>query len=786
MKWTSHAHWPISVILAGTAAASLLPVFVVSAFSDGLDRTMGEAHYVLFHNIAEFFSITVSLSIFGLGWCACDQSKDRSALFLSIVFLTTGLLDFMHVMSNAGMPPFITSNSPNKSAQFWIIARLFSASALLASASVSAGRRGWWLTKPVLLTAGLGIVTLTFAAVIFFPDFVPDAYVYGVGQTQFKKISEYIVIILFAVTAMAYINRIKTTEDSHIIYYPVAFIICCSGEVAFAVYTNPADTYNVIGHIYKVAAFYMIYRGSFVSYVAEPHRTLARTLDELEAEQVRSRLAAIVESSQDAIIGKSLDGVVTSWNSAAETLFGFTAVEMVGRSVLLVIPPEGRREEAEIMARVRRGETVTHYETERRRKNGSIIAMSITMSPVRDSAGTIVGVSSVGRDITRRKRNEAALTEAKAVAERANEAKSRFLAAASHDLRQPLQALSLYHAALATRVTEAEAPLMQQMELCLGSLNELLTDLLDLSKLDAGVTRARPVDFAVADVLGRAMANHAGAARAKGIDLRMVMSSLTARTDAVLFERIVGNLVSNAVRYTGRGGVVLGCRRRGARLWVEVWDSGIGIPADKTGEIFEEFHQLGNHERNREKGTGLGLAIVRKTANLLGLEIRVASRPGHGSMFAVELPPGQVQTVAERPVTLPAGRVLRVALVEDDANVRHALTCALESCGHGVVAAAALPDLLAGLGDCAPDVMIADFRLGGQQTGIDAVTAVRRLFGATVQAVILTGDTDPRIVRDIHAKGFRVQHKPLSLESLKACLCDLAEFRQGPGGEPGP
>jgi PAS domain S-box-containing protein len=273
-----------------------------------------------------------------------------------------------------------------------------------------------------------------------------------------------------------------------------------------------------------------------------------------------------------------------------------------------------------------------------RRADGSFRHFLTRAAPQLDPLGQILRWFGTNTDIAEQKSLEEALRSANAESEQANAAKSRFLAAASHDLRQPLQALGLYLGVLGGKLSPADAPIMKNIDVCVTSLSRLLTDLLDMSKLDAGVVATNPSRFAINDMLDTVVSGHAPVAERKGLRLRQVTSGLIADTDPVLLERIVGNLVANAIRYTDRGGVVVGCRRSGGKAWIEVWDSGIGIPLGKTAEIFEEFSQLGNHERNSEKGTGLGLAIVRKTAALLGLEVRVASRLGRGSMFAIELP----------------------------------------------------------------------------------------------------------------------------------------------------
>lgn len=370
-------------------------------------------------------------------------------------------------------------------------------------------------------------------------------------------------------------------------------------------------------------------------------------------------------------------------------------------------------------------------------------------------------------NITERKNAEDAAKFAQREAERANDAKSRFLAAASHDLRQPLSALGIYVGVLKNKVAPVDAPLLNNMAKCVDSLSELLTDLLDISKLDAGVVTPVTSEFSVADLLASMLAVHEPEALLKGLRLRAVASSLHARTDPVLFRRIIGNLIANAVRYTERGGVLIGCRRHQGKHWIEVWDSGIGIPEEMIADVFEEFRQLDNEARNR--GSGLGLAIVAKSAALLGLEIRVCSRAGKGSMFALELPLGErSKAVIELKQEL---RPLHVALVDDNTQILHAMVFALEEIGgHRITAATSGAALFAQLGTQSPDIVVSDFRLGQGQTGFDVIKNARALFGNDLPALLITGDTDPMLIRSMADRGIIVQHKPLDIETLQACI----------------
>ena len=444
--------------------------------------------------------------------------------------------------------------------------------------------------------------------------------------------------------------------------------------------------------------------------------------------------------------------------------------DLIGRSHYDVFPelPERWRQ---IHRRALAGETLRCEEDPFQRSDGAVTWLRWEVRPWYAASCEIGGIILFTENITERKEAEEALKASKAEAERANNAKSRFLAAASHDLRQPLAALALYMDVLGTRLKPYDGPLLLNMKDCVAGLSEMLNDLLDLSKLEAGVVVPEVRDFPVIDLLNNVLAAHAPEAQSKGLRLGCRTAGQIAHTDPVLLRRMIGNLVSNAVRYTERGGVLVGCRRHAGRTWIEVRDTGIGIPHDKTGEIFEEFKQLGNDERSRERGSGLGLAIVARTAALLGLQIRVASVPGRGSMFAVELPLGQAQppVATQRLEQEP----LRVALVDDNVQVLDAFARSLSEYGHQVVAASCAEQLLERLAGTPPDIVISDYRLAHGATGFEVITAVRAAFGAGLPALVITGDTDPLLMRSMAEHGIRVEHKPLDVDTLQRAIASV-------------
>lgn len=400
--------------------------------------------------------------------------------------------------------------------------------------------------------------------------------------------------------------------------------------------------------------------------------------------------------------------------------------------------------------------------------------LSVSSKPI--EAGQPARFIVLSRDVTARERSKAELVDAIDLAERANRAKSRFLAAASHDLRQPLSALGLYVGVLRSRAAPEQQAIVQSIDDCVGSLSELLSDLLDVSKLDAGVVTPHASSFSLDELLETLVSVHGAKARVKGLSLRLRRHDLVIRTDHALLHRMLGNLISNAIRYTASGGVLVATRRREGRHWVEVWDTGVGIAADKTTLIFEEFRQLDEGARNR--GSGLGLAIVAKCATLLGIQVRVASRPGRGSVFAIELPPQSSEPVVS-PVASPprAARLLRIAIVDDNPQFLESLTMSLQIAGHEIIAASDGMSLMQQLGADAPDILLTDYRLTQGQTGFHVIRQVREVFGENLPAMVMTGDTDPALIRAMAEQGIAVQFKPLQLETLLPLLGQLGKRR---------
>jgi len=362
-------------------------------------------------------------------------------------------------------------------------------------------------------------------------------------------------------------------------------------------------------------------------------------------------------------------------------------------------------------------------------------------------------------------------------AEEANRAKSRFLASASHDLRQPLHTLSLYSAALGMHKTDERTQEMAaEIGNAIASLGSLLDGLLDISKLDAEAVRPEPTRFALGDLLARVGAEFRPLAAAKGIRLDLETGEpLYVETDAILLQRVLRNLVDNAVKYTARGNVTLRLRPERARAVITVADTGPGIPGEEHERVFEEFYQLSNPERDRSRGIGLGLAIVKRLTSLLRVELRLNSEPGRGTTFTLALPLAQPRAGNEpkkaraehSAVALPPG--IRILVVDDEGLVRRGMRAVLESWGCAVTLASGTAEALTALTAARFDLIIADQRLRGAETGVALVRQARSQAGP-IAGLLITGDTAAEIILEAEQLGLMVLHKPVSEAVLRGAI----------------
>lgn len=397
-----------------------------------------------------------------------------------------------------------------------------------------------------------------------------------------------------------------------------------------------------------------------------------------------------------------------------------------------------------------------------------------------------------GRDELERRVDLATLElrEKKEEAETATLAKSRFLAAASHDLRQPTHALGMFVARLAQLPHDEETRhLIVNLEASVRAMQDLLDALLDISRLDADAVKVNLRAFPMAELLEPLRSSLMPVAAEKGLRLRMRPSQAWVMSDPILLSRILLNLVSNALRYTRQGGVLVACRpsRGGSHLRIEVWDSGIGIPSEHQEDIFKEFFQIANPERDRSKGLGLGLNIVDRTAKLLGCPLRLKSIPGRGTRFSIEIPtalPGNPRVALTSPDIMPSGELngLQVLVIEDDSASAQALSGLLESWGCTVVAVEGLQGALSAVpATFEPQVILSDYRLRNGESGMETLHRLRTVLGRQLPACLMSGDTDPALMQACRDGGLPLLHKPVRPAKLRTLLRRLAHGDGMPG-----
>ena len=412
--------------------------------------------------------------------------------------------------------------------------------------------------------------------------------------------------------------------------------------------------------------------------------------------------------------------------------------------------------------------------------------------PYRTQDNGVEGVVITFADITERKRTADALEAARRIAEQANAAKSRFLAAASHDLRQPLQTLVLLQGLLVKAVSgEKEQRLVARFDKTLTAMAAMLNALLDINQIETGAVQAEPADFPINALLERLREEFTPHAQASALSLRVVACGLSIHSDPRLLEQMLRNLLTNALKYTRKGKVLLGCRRHAGGLRIEVWDTGIGIAETKLHAIFEEYYQIDNAAREQARGLGLGLAIVQRLGDLLGHRISVRSRPDKGSMFAIEvalpagasLPPPEpdrretddLAIEGAIPIgAIPTGAIptSAILLVEDDPEICDVLELFLKDAGYHVVAApdgVAALELIARRG-ISPDLILADYNLPLHLNGLQLVTALREAAHQDIPVIILTGDISIETLHDIALHRCVALNKPVRLQELTAVI----------------
>jgi PAS domain S-box-containing protein len=445
------------------------------------------------------------------------------------------------------------------------------------------------------------------------------------------------------------------------------------------------------------------------------------------AELISERLAAIVESSDDIIASKTLDGVITTWNKGAERILGYAADEVIGRHVSMLMPPELVEDMPKILGRVRRGEKVDHYQTRRRRKDGTIIDVSLTVSPIRNAEGEIVGASKIGRDITAEKLIEAERREAE-------RRKDEFLAMLAHELRNPLASIS--NATQLFGKLEAEEELLWAKGVILRQvqhLSRMIDDLLDVSRITRGTIGLRAEPLSLSPIIGSAIeaVRPLLEERKHELNVSLAPGPLRLEADPLRIEQILVNLLTNAAKYTDAGGRIwLAVWPEGKDIVIKVADTGIGLPPDLRPRVFDLFTQGDRSAARSEGGLGIGLTLVQKLAELHGGSVTAASEgAGKGSEFTVRLPAldeSAAGTEGPTKTTTPIARgVSRVLVVDDNVDTVRGLAKLLKLLGHDVCVAHDGPAAIEAARSHRPEVVILDIGLPGMD-GYEVAGRLRR------------------------------------------------------------
>jgi PAS domain S-box-containing protein len=761
--------------LALTCAIALVPLAAVDLLPAQLYVVIPTPGYLLFHNVVEFLGVMVALSSFGVGWFTHAQTRDKHALLLSCAFLAIGLLAFMHTLSYAGMPDFVTPSSPNKASQLWLVMRGFSAAAFLASAFVRQDARGSWLGRPVLGGAALAVAAAGFVAVVLRPGTLPAAFVPGVGQTAFKRWSEYAIVATFVAAILAHLRAQRPRSGEPAALYLSAFALSAFAEVCFAAYRSVTDTHNALGHLYALASYALVYRAVFIESVQRPHRELVESTrllraerDERAAAQValaraleaqqreRDRVAAIMEASPVALVRVDPQGTVAYVNAEAERILGVHRQEITRRSYdapeWSVCDPSGHAlDPGELpFAVIARTHAPVRMRHGIRWPDGRLVVLDVLGAPLFDRDGAFEGAVLGLEDATERSRIEEQLRQSQKM-----EAVGRLAGGVAHDFNNVLTAI-LSAADLLLDALPPQSPLRadaDEIRVAGRKAATLTRQLLTFSRKQVVAPRVLDLGELVTGLLpllrrliGEEVELTARAAPALG----------RVRADPGQVEQVIVNLVVNArdALPPGGGRVVVDVsdveideedarQRLGVRpgrfVLLSVSDDGCGMSPEVQAHLFEPFFTT----KEPGKGTGLGLSTVYGIVRQCGGHVRVESAVGEGSTFRVFLPRADGEPVVEEDpgAAPPAAPVCRVLVVEDDPQVRDVVRRILTRAGHQVVEARDPADAVARAADLSQhlDVLVTDLVMPG--IGGEGVAARVRALRPWLKVLFISGYT---------------------------------------------
>jgi len=606
--YTRQSRWYISAL---TGALVLIGLYSASLYN-----------YLLFHSLAEIFSVVVAFGIFIIAWNSRRFLDNSYLLFLGVAFLFTGLLDLLHTLAYPGMGVF-PEHGTNTAAQLWVSARYLQSLSLLI-APLLIGHR----LRARFLFIGYGLVCAFLIAAIFYWNIFPVCFVEGTGLTMFKKVSEYIIsfILIGAIFTMFRKRRYFDVVVLRLLF--AAIIVTIASELSFTLYESPFGFPNLLGHFLKIAAFYLIYKAIIETGLIKPYDLLFRDLKQRE-EQYRD----LYEEAPDAYLSVGKDGRIKRVNRSATELLGYSREELVGLPVadLYTETPSGKATAEGVFKRFLSGEEIRDQELEVRRADGSSVWVSLSVRPIRDKEGRVVASRSIMVNITEQKKLD--------------QLKDDFIGLVSHELRSPMTVIT---GAINTALTEAERLSPEETRQLLKdaaaeseSLSNLLANLLELSRVQAQRLVLYSEAISVKKTIQEAVDKIKRQYSAHKFVINLPRRLPPVYADPLRLERILYNLLENAVKYSPPGEKVrVSAKPQGEQLVIGVSDQGIGIsPADQA-KLFGPFQRL-EKRPSGVRGVGLGLMVCRRLVEAHGGHIWVESEPGHGSTFFFTMPLSQ-------------------------------------------------------------------------------------------------------------------------------------------------
>ncbi len=626
--------------------AIIVSVFLAGYFLESAMDDLGVAPLVenTVGMISELFSVFVALTIFSITWIGYEKSKDNHSLFLGSTFFVVGILILFHALSYPFMPQFITPNSLHKAAYFLVGSRLVLAVLFLASVYVYKDTLPGLINKKVLFSFAIILSTAFLVFTLLYHDYVFSLNSEFSGFMPEDIHSPGTIFVLTTITGMTlyasylYARRAKETGHNNLISLVDGSIILVFGNLVYF-------SYEFSGHFLIITGFYFIYLGLYKSSVELPYEKLALAEEKLYL-AAQEKYRNLFDNANDAIVTIDLEDRITSWNRAAEKLFGWKVEEVTGKKLSPLIVPESLRTEREqIVRNVSESAIINGVETVRIRKDGTDVDVSLTISPLTDVNRNVIGFSGIIRDITERKRAEEILLENERLTY-ASRAKSDFLANMSHELRTPLNAIIGFSELMKGNVVgELNAKQRRYAENIITSSKHLLaliTDILDLSKVESGKIELNIETISVPETINESLTFIKEKAAKHNVTIKKELDPALEFMDAdkLRLKQVLFNLLDNAVKFSKpEGGVVIvAAKKEEDMARISVSDTGIGIREEDMGKLFNEFEQVSFGISRKYGGTGLGLAISKRFVELHGGKIWAESTFGEGSTFTFMLP----------------------------------------------------------------------------------------------------------------------------------------------------